>query len=97
MRGDTWNGFSVSGVLVNGANPSSPATSASLDFYQKTAAGLGSPKLTLPVTIDSAATWGMTVPPQVLTLGAGEWHFRLRVIRADGAKKTYVQGTLIID
>jgi hypothetical protein len=96
MRGDTWNGFIVGGVAVNGGSPPSPAASATLDFYERRAGGPGSVKLSLPATITNAATWAMNIPAQVLALGAGDWDFRLRVVRADGAKKTYVQGTLTI-
>lgn len=98
MRGDAWVGFSVTRALVNGAYPASAAARATLDFYERKPGGLpASPKLSVPVTITSAATWAMTVPAQILALGAGEWPFRLRVIRADGQPKTYVQGTLTIE
>ncbi|WP_193214942.1 hypothetical protein [Luteolibacter marinus] len=95
MWRDSWNGLRMSSVTVNDSAPDSAAASAELEFYQEKSP-TGRPRLSLPATIANAATWDMTIPAQVLPLPPGEWYLRLRVIRADGKPKTYLQGTLRI-
>ncbi len=101
MKGDHWNGFQITGVLVNGGAPASAAQDAVLEFYDNPQ-GHGVPvhevkKSDSNITFENAATWAMTIIRQVLPLRAGRWYMRLRVTRADGVKKTYVKGILIIE
>lgn len=99
FKGDNWDGLPAVTLLINDLTPAVAIASAELIFFNAEK-GPDTPELMLTsptkITITSAAGWEIEVPPQVLALPLGEWTFRLRIIDAEGIKKTFGTGTLQI-
>lgn len=100
--GDTWKGFSVVDVLLDGVVPTVPAASCKMQF--RTDMGkLGFEYNTVPdsckglIKIDDANTWDCTVDPAILPLDASEiWYWDFEVTDANGHVETILKGRLRI-
>lgn len=100
-EGDTWDGIPALTVTINGAPPASALSLVTMRF--KKSAGLPSDVVELTsatagqITITNAATWAVTVPPQIVaTLTSGKWTWRMRFQDAAGKKRTYLADELTV-
>ena len=101
VRGDTWDGFVVTGVLLDDAAPASALASALIHFREATDAEdpAGHELSTddaAELVIDDAAAWTLRAPAQSLPLAAGKWFFDIQFTDAAGDVRTYVSGTLTV-
>ncbi len=100
-KGDTWDGFSLDSILIDGALPTVAMTSAKMQFRSKTNE-LGFEYNTVEtnckglITIDTAATWAMTIEPEILPMDTGVWWWDLEVVDVNGRLKTILAGRLRI-
>lgn len=101
VRGDTWDGFTITGVLLDDEAPASALASALLHF-RSAADAAGDPDHVLDTSdpaelvIDDAAAWTLRAPAQILPLAAGRWVFDLEFTDAAGDVHTYVSGVLTV-
>jgi len=94
VRGDTWNGFSLS-YSSEGSAFDAILSSVSLKFlssdgateHELTSTGGG-------ITIVDAVNWVIQVNSFVMTYEADVWSFAVQTTDANSAKKTRVTGTL---
>ena len=108
-KGDWWEGMVIGPVLVNGVAPTATLISCKMQFRDEwdelghefnttPGAGIGT------ITIDDAATWEITVPPQLLNLLTDEsengknnsktWYLDFQTTDSDGAILTLYRGTI---
>ena len=101
VRGDTWDGFTVTSVLLDGVAPSSALASALIHFRTAKDA-TGDPDHVLStadadeLVIDDEDAWTLRAPAQLLPLAAGKWYWDLQLTDAAGDTHTYITGTLTI-
>ena len=101
VRGDTWDGLTITGVTIDGEAPSTELASVLIHFRTaRTATGDAAHILSSAdeeeLVIDDAATWTVTAPAQSLPLTAGKWYFDVQFTDDAGAVRTYLDGTLTI-
>ena len=48
------------------------------------------------ITIVDPDTWAFSIPPCILPLDPGEWHFQFKTTDAEGTVRTWLVGTLNI-
>ena len=100
-RGDTWPGFKVESILINGALPTVNAASCRMQFRDKmrtfgfeltteTSTCKGS------ITIDDPVTWEMTIEEIVLPLDVGTWWWDLEVTDVNNKVVTILAGRIRI-
>jgi hypothetical protein len=109
-KNDTWEGMIIGPVLINGAQPSQNIVSARMEFRDKddqlgyaldTSPGAGEGT----ITIDDAATWEITVAPQLIPgVDAGVssngssntkiWYWDFETTDAAGVVLTLYRGTM---
>lgn len=101
VRGDTWDGFSVTEVLIDDAVPAVALASALIHFRTSDDA-TGEPAHVLStddadeLVIDDADAWTVTAPAQLLPLAVGRWYFDLQFTDDAGDVRTYVSGKLTV-
>lgn len=96
--GDTWPGIPGVTIRINGEVPTGNIADATLIFYRADD-GPTAPVLTLDTTAGitlGPADWQLIIPPQVLTLGLGDWYFRLSITDSAANHRTWLVGTLTI-
>lgn len=100
-KGDTWKGFTVGPVLIDGQAPTTTLVSCKMQFVDKYG-GLGYEFDTVAavskglITIDDAATWEVTVEPAILPLDKGVWKWDFETIDSADTKVTLLAGTIRI-
>lgn len=101
VRGDTWEGFAVTGILIDDAAPATALASVLIHFRSATdATGTADHVLSTAdadeLVIDDADAWAFTAPAQDLPLAAGKWYYDIQCTDAAGDIRTYIAGTLTI-
>ncbi len=100
-KGDTWKGFSVDSISIDGASPTANLASVKLQFRSETGE-LGYELNTVSsvckglIVIDDAAIWGVTINPVVLPLDAEMWWWDLEMTDVNGVVFTPLKGRLRI-
>jgi hypothetical protein len=96
-EGDEWDGIPSLTITINGAAPPVPLASAKMRFKKPGAVPSTVVELSSAtpgqITIVSAATWEISVPPQLVAgLTFGKWTWRLRCLDTSttGRPKTYL-------
>jgi hypothetical protein len=98
-KGDTWKGFTINSILIDGLAPAANAVSCKMQFRSK-AGELGFEYNTDTsnckglITIDDAALWVITVKPEILPLDKGIWWWDFEVVDAEGTLLTILTGRL---
>lgn len=98
-KGDTWEGFTVDDLLLDGSAPTANLASCRMQFRDKLGT-LGYELNTVAsdckgtITIRDAATWSITVGGNILPLEAGTWYWDIEAIDANGKVLTILKGRL---
>jgi len=93
--GDTWDGFTISGVTVNSANPANTLSNVAIQF--RTAPGASTVALELNtttsgITINNATTWNCTVNSMTVSLDPDTYWWDMQFTDSAGKIKTYLEG-----
>lgn len=99
LRGDTFPKFSITGVTVDGAAPTSALAGVQIDF--RTSPGASTAALSLStgsgITIDDAAAWAFSVDAFTVTLDAAvRYYFDIETTDAAGTVRTYAAGSWFV-
>ena len=97
---DTFDAISVTGITINGANPTNSLTSVRIHL-RTTPAATGAASLELTSTagdiaITDADTWAIRVESFVPTLAAGRYYYDVEFTDSAGNVRTYLWGTWTI-
>jgi len=98
-KGDTWKGFTLDSILIDGVVPTVNLASCKLQFRDKTGA-LGYELNSIEaickglITINDATTWALSIGGMVLDLEAGTWWWDLEMVDVNGDILTVLTGRL---
>ena len=95
VRGDTFNGVTVTGVTVDGANPTTTLASTRIHFRSAPSATPAGLQLTSSggnITISSVTTWACQVSAFSVSLTPGVWYYDWEFTDSAGAVRTYLAG-----
>lgn len=97
--GDTWERIHIGPILFNNAQPPESLQSCRWYFRDrkkvigykfKSSPGAGEGT----ITINDAATWDVTIPPTLMPLEKGDWHWDFETTDAAGVVRTLYHGVL---
>ena len=93
VSGDTFPGFRITSIKINGSAPTTALDSVRIDFRTTPAAPVSSLRLdsTDGVTINNNATWDFTVDPFTVDLPAGEYYYDIETTTGTTIR-TYLKG-----
>ena len=96
LTGDDFDGFTVTGVTVNGANPPNALSAASIHFRTSPDA-TGDPALAINstsggITISNVTTWNCVVNSFRVGLTPALYYYDMQFTDSAGKIKTYLQG-----
>ena len=100
-KGDSWKGFSLDSITIDGSVPTVALASCRLQFRSKTGV-MGFEYNSVAdsckglITIDTAATWAVTLNAAILNLDAGMWVWDLEMTDVHGVVITVLTGRLRI-
>ena len=100
VTGDTYDGFSITGITIDGANPSNTLASVRLQFRtapDATTAALELTSAAADITIDDSATWAITIEAFTISLAAGRYYYDIEFTDSAGLIRTYVAGSWRVD
>ncbi len=96
---DTWDGFSVSSILVSSAAPVSSLYSVEIQFRSDRTQASPDFSFTSPnsgMTILNASSYSVAVDPVKLTAPADTYYWDMTFTALNGEVNTYINGSLII-
>ncbi len=104
-KGDSWPGFVIGPVTLNGVSPPASVSSCRLQFRDKDTDELGYELTTESPTPDDKgiifitgdpADWLINIPTQLLPLNAGKWKWDFETTNAQNSIQTLFTGILKI-